>query len=53
MQYCNHLAEEERAGCFAVILFSLLCVGLCSSVSLPCGTMGWSVIVGVSLNRFR
>ena len=24
-QFCNHLAEEERAGCFTLIVFLLSC----------------------------
>ena len=38
-----HLVEEERAGCFAIIVFLLPCGCLCS-VPLPHGAMGWSVV---------
>ena len=39
----NHLAEEERAGCFILIVFLLSC-GCLRSVSLPRGAVGKSVI---------
>ena len=41
-QFCNHLPEEERAGCSASIVILLLC-GCQSSVSLSRGAMSWSI----------
>ena len=42
---CNHLTEEERAGCFTVIVFLLPC-GCTCYMSLPRGTMrSWSLTV--------
>ena len=39
--FCNHLNEEEKAGCFAFIVFQMYCHCKCS-VSLPNGALGWS-----------
>ena len=39
----NHLAEEERARFFTVIVFLLSCSYNCY-ISLPHGAMGWSVV---------
>ena len=41
---CNHLAEEEAAGCFTLIVFLLSCDYYCCAL-FPRGAMGWSVIV--------
>ena len=40
---CNHLTEEEKAGCFISIIFFLSCECLCT-VSLPLGAMGLTVV---------
>ena len=40
-QFCNHLDEEERAGCFAWFVF-LVSHYYC--VTLPCGDMGLSAV---------
>ena len=45
-QFGSHLAREEKAGCFTIILFLLPSVCICGrlgSMSLPRGTMIWSV----------
>ena len=39
--FCNHLDEEERAGCFAFIVFRMSCY-FESSVALLHGAVGWS-----------
>ena len=39
--FAKHLAEEERAGCFTPIVILLACS---SSLSLPRGILGWSVV---------
>ena len=39
----NHLDEEERVGCIALIVFLVLCCCYCS-VALPHGAMGLSAI---------
>ena len=36
--------EEERAGCFTLIIFMLSCDSLCST-SLPHGAMGCSAVI--------
>ena len=41
--FCNHLDEEERAGCFALIVFLMSCYCYCS-VALPHCAMGWSAV---------
>ena len=42
-QFCNHLEEEERAGCFAFIVLQMSCFCICS-VALPYGAVGWSAV---------
>ena len=40
LQFCNHLEEEEKAGCFAFIVLRMPCY--CElSVTLPHGAVGW------------
>ena len=39
---CNHLAEEEGAGCFALAVFMLSCTCICS-VSSSSVDSGWVV----------
>ena len=42
-QVYNHLDEEERAGCFAFIVFWMSCY--CKyPVALPHGAVGWSAV---------
>ena len=41
--HTHHLAEEETAGYYTLIVFRLSCGGLCY-VSLPRGTTSWSVV---------
>ena len=41
--FCNHLYKEERADCFAFIVFGIFCYCKCH-VALPDGTMGRSAI---------
>ena len=41
--FSNHLDEEERAGCFALIVFWMSCYCKCS-VPLPHGAVGWSAV---------
>ena len=41
--FCNHLDEEEKAGCFALTVFLMSCDTQCS-VALSHGAMGWSAI---------
>ena len=42
-QFCNHLEEEERAGCFAFIVFPVFY--FCKySVALRHGAVGWSAV---------
>ena len=37
--FCNHLEEEERADCFAVVVLQMYCY-YGSSVALPRGAVG-------------
>ena len=39
----NHLAKEERADCFAFIVFQMSCYCKCF-VTLPYGAVGWSAV---------
>ena len=41
--FCNHLEEEEKAGCFAIIVLQIYCYCKCS-VALPTGAVGWSAV---------
>ena len=41
--FCNHLEEEERAGCFAFDVLRMSCYCICS-VALPYGAVGWSAV---------
>ena len=41
--FCNHIEEEERAGCFAFIVFPMSCYCKCS-VTLPHGSVGCSAV---------
>ena len=41
--FCNHLAEEERAGCFTLIVILVSCGYQCSE-SLPRGDMRMSAV---------
>ena len=41
--FCNHLEEEEKAGCFAIIVLQIYCFYECS-VALPHSTVGWSAV---------
>ena len=38
-QFCNHLDEEDRAGCFAFIVFWMSCNCKCPG-ALPHGALG-------------
>ena len=40
---CNHLDEEERAGCITLIVFLMSCDCKCS-VALPRGIVCWSAM---------
>ena len=42
-KFCNHLEEEDRAGCFAFIVLRMSCYCKCS-VTLPHGAVGWSAV---------
>ena len=39
----HHLEEEEKAGCFAIIVLHMYCDYKCS-VALPHGAVGWSAV---------
>ena len=41
--FCNHLDEEDRACCFA-LLFLLISCDCKRYVALPHGAVGWSVV---------
>ena len=40
---CNYLEEEEKAGCFAIIVLHMHSYYKCS-VALPHGATGWSAV---------
>ena len=39
-----HIEEEDKAGCFAIIVLQMYCYYKCS-IALPRGAIGWSVIM--------
>ena len=41
--FYNHLEEEEKAGCFALVVLQMYCYYECS-VAHPHGAVGWSVV---------
>ena len=41
--FCNHLEEDEKAGCFAIIVYQMYCYYECA-VALPRGAVGWSEV---------
>ena len=41
--FCNQLEKEERAGCFAFIVYQMSCYCKCS-VTLPHDALGWSAV---------
>ena len=41
--FCNHLAREEKAGCFTSIVILMSCHCYCS-LTLPHDVMGWSAV---------
>ena len=43
---CSHLEEEEKSGCFAIIVLQMNCYYKCS-VALPDGAMGCSAVAYV------
>ena len=51
--FCNHLEEEEKAGCFTIGVLQMFCYYKCS-VALLHGAMGWSAAYdkycGISLS---
>ena len=48
IKFCNHLEEEENAGCFAIIVLQMYCYYECSvTLPLPDGAMDWSAICDV------
>ena len=40
---CNHLKEEEKADCFAIIVLQMYLYCKCY-VALPHGAVGWSAV---------
>ena len=43
LYYCNHLEEEEKAGCSTFIVLQMYCYNKCS-VALPRVAVGWSSV---------
>ena len=41
--FCNHLEEEEKAGCFVFIVLQMHCYHKCV-VALPHDAVGWSAV---------
>ena len=47
--FCNHLDEEERAGCFAFIVFQMSCYSKCFEAH-PQGAEGWSAVCDCAIS---
>ena len=47
---CYHLEEEEKAGCFAIIVSLQKHSYYKCSVALPQGTLGWSAVCDCSIS---
>ena len=47
--FCNHLEEEERAGCFGFIVFWMSCYCKCP-IALPHGAVGWSAVCNCGIS---
>ena len=47
--FCKHLYEENRTGCFALIVFLMYCDCKCS-VALPYAAVGWSAVCGCGVS---
>ena len=47
--FCNHLNEEEKTGCFALIVLWMSCNCICSA-ALPRGTVGCSAVCDCSIS---
>ena len=41
--FCNHLEEEEKAGCLAIVVVQMYCYYKCSP-ALPHSAVGWSAV---------
>ena len=41
--FCNHLEEEEKAGCFATIVSQMYCYYKCS-VAIPRHALSWFAV---------
>ena len=41
--FCNHPEEEEKSGCFAIIVLQMYCYCKCYVV-LPHGAVGWFAV---------
>ena len=49
--FCNfYLGEEEKAGCFALIVFQVSCDCQCA-LPLPNGIVGWSAVCECGISR--
>ena len=49
---CDHSSEEEeKAGCFAIIVLQMYCYNNCS-VALPHGAMGWYAVCDCGITYF-
>ena len=48
--FCNHLDGEKRAGCLTYFVF-LVSRDCYSSVALPHGAVGWSVVCDCGISR--
>ena len=48
--FCNHLEEEEKVGCFSIIVLQMYCYYTCP-VALPDGDLGWSAVCDCGISQ--
>ena len=48
-KFCNPLEEEEKAGCFAIIVLQMYCYYYNHSVA-PHGEVGWSAVCNCGIS---
>ena len=46
--FCNHLKEEERAGCFSFVVLQMYCYYKCSVALLSVPRVGLQCVTGIS-----
>ena len=48
--FCNHLAEEEKAGCFILIVLLLALLIVFGALSLPHSVVSWAAVCNCGIS---